>query len=180
MTMPAPRDSEWATRKLLVDKRLRSAGWRVVPFEEGKPLSSFDGCAVEEFATSNGPADYALLLGGKVVGVVEAKKLTLGPQNVLSQAARYAKGVHEDGWRWGEFGVPFLFSTNGEVIWHHDVRDERNRSRRLEHFYTPLGVEEALGRDFEAACRQLSLIPNDNARLRPYQREANGAIEESD
>ena len=37
----------------------------------------------------NGPADYALSVGGEIVGIVEAKKLTLGPQNVLSQAERY-------------------------------------------------------------------------------------------
>ena len=24
--------------------------------------------------------------------------------------------------RFGEYGVPFLYSTNGEVIWHHDIR----------------------------------------------------------
>lgn len=34
-----------------------------------------------------------------------------------------------------------------------------------------------LSRDFEADIAQLKAIPNDNARLRPYQREANQAVE---
>jgi len=35
-----------------------------------------------EYPTSNGPADYALVLGQHIVGIIEAKKLSLGPQNV--------------------------------------------------------------------------------------------------
>jgi type I restriction enzyme, R subunit len=41
----------------------------------------------------NVPADYALVMDGRLVGVVGAKKLTVGPQNVLSQAQRYSRGV---------------------------------------------------------------------------------------
>ena len=67
----APRDSEWATRKTLIDKRLRGAGWRITPFDPTKTLESWDRCAVEEYQTGNGPADYALILGDRVVGVVE-------------------------------------------------------------------------------------------------------------
>src|ERR1035437_8794163 len=116
MAKPSPYNSEWLTRKLLVDKALRAAGWRVTPDAE-RPLSGFDSCAVEEFPTANGPADYALVMGGRLVGVVEAKKLSLGPQNVLSQAERYSRGVDGDG-SWGDFGVPFLSSPNGEVTWY--------------------------------------------------------------
>src|ERR1035437_1875139 len=71
--------SEWATRKQLIDSMLASAGWRVVPFDDQKPLSGLKRCAIEEYPTDNGPADYALCDGGRIVGIVEAKKLTLGP-----------------------------------------------------------------------------------------------------
>jgi type I restriction enzyme R subunit len=37
------------------------------------------------------PADYALCVDGHVVGIVEAKKLNLGPQDVLMQAERYVR-----------------------------------------------------------------------------------------
>lgn len=93
MSTALPRDSEWLTRKRLIDPKLKAAGWRVVRFSDGKPLSAYDRCAIEEFPTDNGPADYALCDSGKLLGIVEAKKLTLGPQNVLTQAERYAKGA---------------------------------------------------------------------------------------
>ena len=77
--------SECLTRKRLIDPMLKAAGWRVVPYEEGKPLSECDRCAIEEYPTDTGPADYALCVDGQILGIVEAKKLSLGPQNVLTQ-----------------------------------------------------------------------------------------------
>ena len=100
----APK-SEFATRKLLIDGMLAAAGWKVVPFS-GKPLAALHRCAIEEYPTEHGPADYALCANGRIVGIVEAKKLTLGPQNVLSQAERYAKAIHQPGFVFGKFGVP--------------------------------------------------------------------------
>jgi type I site-specific restriction endonuclease len=126
-----PANSEWLTRKKLIDSLLKAAGWKVVPFVPGKPLLAQESCAIEEFPTGAGPADYALCADGQIIGIVEAKKLTLGPKNVLSQAERYSKGVDQPGLRFGEFRVPFLYSTNGEVIWYHDIRHKLNRSRQL-------------------------------------------------
>src|ERR1039457_2410746 len=177
MNAPSPENSEWLTRKQLIDGRLKSAGWTVVPFKADKAITAYEKCAVEEFQTANGPADYALCLGGQIVGVVEAKKLTLGPQNVLSQAERYSKGIDQPALASGEFGVPFLYSTNGEVIWHHDVRHQLNRSRRIEAFHTPDALAERLQRDFQAATERVLSLPNVAQRVRPYQREANEAIE---
>lgn len=158
---------------------LKAAGWKVVPFVHGKALSSLTDCAIEEYPTSAGPADYALCADGRIVGIVEAKKLTLGPQNVLSQAERYSKGLAQDGLGWGEFRVPFLYSTNGEVIWHHDVRYSLNRSRQIAAFHTPDALREFLGRDFSRSLAQLHVLPFSNPRLRDYQREADEAIEKA-
>jgi type I restriction enzyme, R subunit len=48
---------ERQTRKRRIDPRLKAAGWRVVPFAQGKPLEEYGaGAAVEEFETANGPA----------------------------------------------------------------------------------------------------------------------------
>ena len=91
MPKASPQNSEWLTRKKLIDGRLRNAGWQVVPFDAKAALVKLDRCAIEEYPTDTGPADYALCVNGQVVGIVEAKKLTLGPQNVLSQAARYTR-----------------------------------------------------------------------------------------
>jgi type I restriction enzyme R subunit len=174
----APK-SEFATRKQLIDGMLVAAGWKVVPFIVNKPLSVLQRCAIEEYPTELGPADYALCADGRIVGIVEAKKLTLGPQNVLSQAERYAKAIQQPAFGFGKFGVPFLYSTNGEVIWYHDVRQMLNRSREVSRFHTPAALAELLDRDWEGALHKLADTPNDRPKLRPYQREANEAIEQA-
>jgi len=174
-----PSNSEWLTRKKLIDFMLKTSGWKVVPFVEGKALSAQNRCAIEEYPTAAGPADYALCVDGQIIGIVEAKKLTLGPQNVLSQAERYSKGLKQPALGFGEFGVPFLYSTNGEVIWHHDIRHALNRSRQIARFHTPDALQEILSRDFDETLKHLRALQNNNARLRPYQREANDAIEKA-
>jgi type I restriction enzyme R subunit len=163
-------ESEWKTRKKRIDPKLDAAGWRL----RGK-----DASRTEEEETANGPADYALWLDKNVVGVVEAKKLTVGPQNVLTRAERYARGLdpaiapeNYDGHR-----APFLYATNGEVVWFHDVRHPLNRSRRVSGFHTSGGLRELLDRDLDAATAKLTATPNDGAKLRPYQRDANAAVE---
>ena len=59
--------------------------------------------AVEEFPTANGPADYALFVKGRLLGIIEAKKVTVNPQNVLEQAKRYAKGAAQGPGNWGGY-----------------------------------------------------------------------------
>jgi type I restriction enzyme R subunit len=163
----------------LIDSKLEAAGWKVVSFAAGQPLKKLDCCAIEEYPTDNGPADYALCVGGYTLGIVEAKKLTLGPQNVLVQAERYAKGIKQDGLQSADFGVPFLYSTNGEVIWHHDVRHTLNRSRQIAAFHTPAAFREFMLRDFDAAISQLHQLPEANPKRRPYQKESNDCIEKA-
>lgn len=173
------KESESRTRRERIDPGLRAAGWTVAPW---RPETGLSGCrhhALTEFPTANGPADYALVVDGQVLGIVEAKKLTLGPQNVLTQAERYSKGVADGPIDTRGYRVPFLYSTNGELTWFHDVRHKLNRSRRVAGFHTPAALREAFGRDFEAACRWFPSHPNDHPRLRPYQVEANAAIEKA-
>src|ERR1035438_7967679 len=119
-------DSEKTTRKKRIDPRLKAAGWSVVSCSSADASSYPPAQAVEEFPTSAGPADYALTGEGQIVAVVEAKKLSLGPQGVLVQAERYSKGLPQEPRYQGEFGVPFLYSTNGEETWFHDVREDLN------------------------------------------------------
>ncbi len=173
----SPKTSEWLTRKHLIDPMLKAAGWKIVPFEEGRSLDSYEGCAVEEYPTDNGPADYALCALGKVLGVVEAKKLTLGPQSVLTQAERYSQGLASSPLNFRGYYVPFLYATNGEILWFHDIRPEHSRSRKISHFHTPAALIERLEQPFDQSCSELLRLPNDNPRLRPYQIEASEAIE---
>lgn len=167
--MTPNEEREWKTRKRRIDPKLDACGWT-----RGRGR---DPHRTEEHETANGPADYALWLDGNVTGVVEAKKVTLGPQNVLTQAERYARGLTGGPYNFNSLRAPFLYSTNGEVIWFHDVRHPLNRSRRVANFHTPSAFAEMLGRDFDAECDGLAQLPHDHPRLRPYQKDANAAVE---
>lgn len=166
---------EWLIRKQRIDPRLDALGWMRV--DAGQ--SSLTPYRIEEYDTVNGPADYALGVDGKILGMVEAKKLTLGPQNVLTQAERYSKGAITNSLNYAGFRVPFLYSTNGEVIWFRDARHPLNRSRRVADFHSPAAMTEMMARDLGVAIQRLRGLPNDNPKLRPYQRAANTAVEQA-
>ena len=173
-------ESEVKTRKTRIDPKLREQGWSPIPHDPAVPLSAWHRAAVEEFVTDNGPADYALCDGGQMLGVVEAKKLTIGPQNILTQAERYSRGATISPLKYPEgFRVPFLYSTNGEVIWFHDVRDPLNRSRKVAGFHTPAALRELMTRDVVADGHRLRALLFSYPLLRPYQKEANEAVEKA-
>ncbi len=136
-------EREWQTRKERINTKLRATkpAWEIVRYYEGLDTSFLERHAVEEYPTANGPADYALFVKGRLLGIIEAKKLGIGPQNVLAQAKRYAKGAFAGPGNWNGYRVPFLYSTNGEVIWFIDVRDEKNLSRQISNFHTPDALE---------------------------------------
>jgi len=165
------QESESRTRSGRIDPFLDTLGWAK------KHRHQQGAYRLEEYDTDNGPADYALCQDGRVLGIIEAKKLTLGPQNVLTQAERYARGVTGNGFDFGGLHVPFLYSTNGEVVWFHDVRHPLNTSRRVACFHTPAAFSEMLDRDFEGACRKLDALPRNHKYLWPFQIEANKAVE---
>jgi type I restriction enzyme, R subunit len=172
-------ESERRTRAERVDPRLRAAGWAsIVPFSPALDAPSLIATAVAEYPTANGPADYALCDAGSILGVAEAKKLTIGPNGVLTQAERYSRGIDQAPRHQGDFGVPFLYSTNGEQIRFHDIRDSLNLSREVRGFHSPEALQEMLSRDFAAELQALERVPR-NERLRPYQHEANAAIEQA-
>ncbi len=150
-----------------------------MPFDPASSLANLERCAIEEYPTNNGPADYALCLTNRLLGLVEAKKLTLGPQNVLTQAERYSRGATTNPMNFDGLRVPFLYSTNGEIIWFHDIRHSLNRSRKVANFHTPDALAEMLGKDLDRACAALAATPNNHPFLRPYQCEANAAIEKA-
>jgi type I restriction enzyme R subunit len=101
------------------------------------PWERYTRHAVTEFETASGPSDYALFVASRPLGIVEAKKVSLGPQNGLVQAERYARGLGDSPFDYRGFRVPFLYSTNGEVRWFHDIRHPLNRSRRIAGLHLP-------------------------------------------
>lgn len=173
-------EAEWLTRKKRIDTRLKQKRWKLLPFSAGLDLKTLDRCAVEELPTANGPADYALFVGGQCLGIVEAKKVTVNPQNVLEQAKRYARGVFDAAGQWKDFRVPFLYASNGTLIWHLDTRPEKLVSRQLSDFHTPDDLEARFNQDTAAAKSYLLDTPPEQIeRLRPYQRDCILAVEQA-
>ena len=172
--VPKITESEWKTRKTRIDPKLDTAGWRL-PRGNASPIRG--SYRTEEEPTDHGPADYALWVDRQLVAVVEAKKVTIGPQNVLTQAERYSKGLRNSKFDFDGHRCPFLYSTNGEVTWFHDVRHPLNRSRRVAGVHTPNALKEFLGEDFDGSCERLLGLPHNHPRLRTYQKEANAAVE---
>lgn len=179
MTPERSSESERRTRKNRIDPRLKGWGWEVAPFDPARPITGYRRHAIEEYPTANGPADYALVVDGKLLGVVEAKKVTLGPQNVLTQAERYSKGIDGSSFNFNGYRAPFLYSTNGEVLWFQDVRSKLNRSRKIAGFHTPDALREMLARDVDTDCDWFGENPNQHPWLRPYQIDACAAIEDA-
>src|SRR6266571_1443330 len=176
----AMTESEWQTRKQRIDARLRSVNppWQIVPWREGLDCSRLTCHAVTEFPTANGPADYALFVNGILLAIIEAKKVTVNPQNVLEQAKRYAKGVFQGAGNWNGYRVPFLYATNGEIIWHLDARQQRHVSRPISNFHTAPALEALFAFDQKPAHAWLLDTPTELIiRLRDYQRRCTVATE---
>lgn len=171
--------SEWETRKTLIDGRLKKWGWEIIAFDPAMPLAAYNHHAVEEFPTENGPADYALFVDGRCLGIVEAKRQSVGSQSANVQAERYSRGMPATGPTWRGYRVPFLYSTSGELIWFRDIRHELQKTRNVAEFHTPNALAELINRDFEAACATALALPNDQDRLRPYQKDANAQTEKA-
>lgn len=173
---------EWQTRKERIDTRLRTMqpAWEIVRHQDSMDTSVLHAVAVAEYPTENGPADYALFVHGKLLGLIEAKKVAVNPQNVLEQAKRYAAGAADGPGLWNGLRVPFLYATNGEIIWHLDTRADKWVSRTLSNFHTPDALGELFGRDMTPAHNWLRDTPVERiARLRGYQSGCIAAVEAS-
>jgi len=173
-------ESEWKTRKQRIDSKLRAVNppWQIIKYQEGLDTSVLLRHAVEEYPAGTGFADYALFVKGQFLGVIEAKKVSVGTQNVLEQAKRYARGAFDGVGNWSGYRVPFLYSTSGEIIYFLDVRSEQNISRQLTNFPTADALTEMLEHDRTDSYEQLQNTPiNLIDRLRPYQESAIAATE---
>lgn len=87
-----------------------------MPYTEGMDLSRLANRAIEELQTANGLADYVLVVNGKLIGMVEAKKMEVDFQNVLEQPKRHLNRANKAVGQWSEYNIPFLYSINRNLI----------------------------------------------------------------
>jgi len=193
-------DLDEAETRAIIDQQLRDRGWEAdtVELRHSRGVRPVKGrnMAIAEWPTASGPADYALFVGTKCIGVVEGKRKRKNVSAAIDQAERYSKGIRlGDGadtisGPWDEYKVPFVFAANGRPylkqletesgIWFRDVRTATNHRRATTDWPTPEGLIDRLEVDREAAHEQLKSQPLDfGFLLRPYQRTAILAVEDA-
>ena len=105
--------SEWLTRKQRIDPRLDALAWP-------KAASSVRGAyRIEEYETDNGPADYALCDDSRVLGIIEAKKLSLPRPAKRPHPGRTIRprGLHQPvQLRRAPRPVPLLHQRRGHLV----------------------------------------------------------------
>ena len=189
-----------AETRQLIDQQLRQAGWEVdsveLTYQKGIRPQKGKNLAIAEWPTLGGRADYILFLGLMPVAAVEAKRKNVDVAGKVPQAKRYSRTfavslnptMESPGGAWGDFRLPFVFSTNGRPflrqlkeksgIWFCDLRRPDNLSRPLDGWYTPAGLQELLRRNETEALQKLTSERFDYGfALRPYQIAAIRAVE---
>ena len=161
-----------------IDRSLTAAGW-LVQSADDLDLTAGRGVAVREFQMKSGFgfADYLLYLDRKALGAIEAK-----PEGTLSgvepQSAKYAVGL-PDNLPAHKRPLPFLFESNGSVIYFTNGLDPRPRSRQVFNFPRPETVAEWIGQPAQLRGRLKQLPELDESRLWKVQARAIRNLEES-
>lgn len=203
--------TEAETREL-IDEQLRKVGWECdtnilnQKLHGTKPKKGHN-MAIAEWQTdskiyNHGYADYALFIGEKLVGVIEAKAQHKDiPCVIDGQCKEYAELIKDSDsdyvqGQWGKYKVPFAFATNGRPylkqletksgIWFIDFRKPTQAPRALQGWMSPIGIEELLSRDedsikenFEQIDDDAELTNKNGLNLRPYQVEAIHAVDKA-
>jgi type I restriction enzyme, R subunit len=192
-------DLDEAATRDLIDQQLRDSGWEAdtkhLRHGSGARPAKGRNCAIAEWPTASGPADYALFVGLSLVGVVEAKRKRKNVSAAIDQAERYSSGFISGGsdfafagGPWGAYKVPFVFSANGRSylkqietesgIWFRDARRPANHRRVLINWPTPAGLLGQLEINKDAATTALKEMHFEfGFPLRAYQKAAIKAVE---
>lgn len=200
--------NEAETRKL-IDDQLQAVGWEAdsinLKYSKGTRPTKGRNLAIAEWPTyseekGNGLVDYALFIGEKLVGFIEAKKYSKDVSGTMIESKTYATGVKEEHnnyiiSQWNKYKVPFLFTSNGrnyikEIedksgVHFLDCRNSKNNSKVLHGWYSPEKLEAMLKEDIDNANKTLDelsfefLQDKNSIGLRYYQVDAIKSIEKA-
>jgi type I restriction enzyme R subunit len=187
---PLKEYSTEADARIVIDDLLRQAGWdpadksqvltevsirdtawvisdSVAPYGYKPSQKTKDG---DEIPT--GRADYVLMdRRGRPLAIVEAKRSAIEPYTAKQQALPYAKKI----------GSPFIFLTNGELIYFWDYGNDD--ARIVNSFFSRRDLERLV--EMRATRKPLATIEipeyylrqGETRQVRPYQREAMQALD---
>ena len=175
-----------ADARIIIDDLLKQAGWN--PADKTEVLTEF---TVKEDKRSKisevgityitevgaegkniGRADYVLLdQNGRAIAIIEAKRNAFQPYSAKQQALPYAKSI----------GAPFIFLTNGEMIYFWDYQEDD--ARIVNSFYSRRDLERLVHMRKHKTPLAGIEIPDyyirqgEQRRVRPYQQEAMRALD---
>jgi type I restriction enzyme R subunit len=174
--------SKESDARIEVDEELRQAGWN--PADKSEVRTEVKTDLVEELSEEfdlsptdsrdggYGFADYVLYGSrGRPLAVVEAKKSAIQPYTAKQQALPYAESLD----------APFIFLTNGELIYFWDYQQED--ARPVDGFYSQRDLERLV--HMRKKRKTLAEVPlpdtfflgGEPCELRPYQRDAMKALD---
>ena len=153
-----------------IDRLLEAAGWKVQDYQE-LHLSASLGVAVREFPLSDGFADYLLFVGGKAVGVVEAKPSGTTLSGVAEQTTKYLISVPANV-PTVQLPLPFAYESTGVETFFRDLRDPEPRSRRVFAFHQPETLKDWLAQGDSLRARLPQTPPLLTQGLRECQIDA--------
>ncbi len=126
----------------------------------------------EEDGSNTGRADYVLLnQSGRPLAVVEAKKDAINPYVAKQQALPYAK----------QLGAPFIFLTNGELIYFWDYQNDD--ARIVNSFFSRRDLDRLVQmRETQSPLATIEIPEHyvkdgETRAVRPYQQDAMRALD---
>ncbi|PGY11125.1 type I restriction-modification system endonuclease [Bacillus sp. AFS031507] len=189
-----------AETRTIIDEKLRLVGWdadtvTLNHHKNGTVPEKNRNMAIAEWKVEGGRVDYALFIGKRLVGFIEAKakKKTI-PSALESQTKVYAKHVVQIVDEiitptTGGYKVPFLYATNGRPylkqlqeesgIWFWDSRKPLEFARPLEGWHSPDDLQLLLSQDDKYANKRLNEEDISKFGLRYYQQKAVLAAEQA-
>ena len=168
-----------------IDALLKQSGW-VIQSVKKMDLNVGLGQAVREYPTDTGPADYALFVGKKAVGVIEAKREEEGQRLTAHEGQTEGYATAKLKWANNKEPLPFLYESTGIITRFTDRRDPKPRSREVFTFHRPETFMEwlAQGNSLRERIQHIpplnpNHLPANELRLRDCQETAITNLEES-
>jgi len=155
--------SSEADARIVINDMLRQAGWD--PSDQSQVLAEYT-------LPDDSRADYLLLSrNGQPLAIIEAKRSAIEPYTAKQQALPYAKQI----------GAPFIFLTNGELIYFWDYGNDD--ARIVNSFYSRRDLERLI--EMRVTRKPLATIEipeyynrqGESRQVRPYQQEAMQALD---
>ena len=186
------KNTSEADARILIDESLRQAGWdpsdksqvlteQTIYGSKGSESKIAADSAIKEHSdlflsdgdqVRTGRTDYVLMdHRGRPLAIIEAKRSAIEPYTAKQQALPYAKKID----------APFIFLTNGELIYFWDYRNDD--ARIINSFYSRRDLERLV--EMRSTRKPLATIEipeyylrqGENRKVRPYQQEAMQALD---